>query len=215
MPNLPPLRLDRKRSLLLIAGVALGAAVFGAMTHDSSPPPLAGLTAPPPDASAAPSPLPAASATPTPRTPTTERTAAPAASAPAPAPVAPRPRSAAVFEELSKPFQPEDNGAQLRTTDTILDLGLLTANQPQQRTFTLHNDGSGTLKIGHIKAMSGAVRVKFDREIPAGGTGTLEVTILGNILKPGPFRHSLEIYSNDPASWMIVLQGMVGPAAQR
>lgn len=215
MPTPTPLRLDRKRSLVLIAGLALGAAVFGAMASDTSPPPLAPLAAPSPEEPAAPTPSPATAAAPAARTPAAARSPAPAATAPAPTPEVPKPRSAATFEELAKPFQPEDNGAQLRTTDTILDLGLLTANQLQQRTFTLHNDGTGPLKIGHIKAMSGAVRVKFDREIPAGGTGTLEVTILGNILKPGPFRHSLEIYCNDPASWMIILQGMVGPAAQR
>lgn len=213
MPNPPPLRLDRKRSLVLIAGIALGAAVFVAMPHDTSPPPLAGLATQLPDEPAAQTPQPVATPAQKPQPPTQQRTTAPAPTA-NPAPAA-QPKSAATFAELSKPFEPENNGAQLRTTDTILDLGLLTANMPQTRTFTLHNDGTGPLKLGHIKAMSGAVRVKHDKEIPAGGTGTLEVTILGNILKPGPFRHSLEVYSNDPAAWMIMLQGMVGPAAQR
>ena len=214
MPHSRPFRIDRKRSLVVIAGIALAAAVFGAMSRDVAPPPLAGLMAPAADDAPASAPTPTA-ATPAPvvQAPVRERSAAPTPTAPAPTP--PRPRAAATFEELSKPFQPEDNGAQLRTSDTMLDLGLLTAGQPEQRKFTLHNDGTGTLKIGHIKAMSGAVRVKFDREIPAGGTGTLEVSLMGNILKPGPFRHSLEVYSNDSAAWMIMLQGMVGPAVQR
>jgi len=101
----------------------------------------------------------------------------------------------------------------LRAEDTILGFGRVTAGQSLQKVFVLHNDSDRPLEISRAKPSCGCAALKFDKVVPAHGTGLFEVAISGASVKPGKLSHHIELTTNDPDIWLLLIEADVDAKA--
>jgi len=91
----------------------------------------------------------------------------------------------------------------------VLDLGILTFNQPEKATYTFTNTGTHPLIIYRVTATCGCTEVEWtEKMIPPGKTGTITVTY--DAAHKGQFRKTVYVYTNTQNSpFELTLKGTV------
>lgn len=83
----------------------------------------------------------------------------------------------------------------------VVDFGLLAPNESATRTIIVRNDGFGVLRIGDVSASCGCSQIDIaDRELEAGESTRLRVTITPRTAMSGGVISVVTIHSNDPRS---------------
>lgn len=80
--------------------------------------------------------------------------------------------------------------------EPILDVGVVAKGEKVVKEFTLKNEGGVPLEITEIRAACGCTVVDYTKSIPAGGTGTVKVTVDTADFN-GPVAKSVTVYTND------------------
>ena len=87
--------------------------------------------------------------------------------------------------------------------ETIHDFGKISKDSTYKYSFNFKNAGTSTLVIERIKAGWGCTGTLLsDKEIPAGGSGKLEVEIHTD-MKTGEIVKTIQVFTNDPDHKMI------------
>lgn len=88
-------------------------------------------------------------------------------------------------------------GPHIKLSDEILDLGSFRADEPQDSSFTIYNDGDETLSILTIFSGCGCTRASYDKEtIEPGDSSIVKVRFNGKGRHAGGFRKAIVIRSN-------------------
>jgi hypothetical protein len=99
---------------------------------------------------------------------------------------------ASVLAQTETPDSPK-----IEIVDAHHDFGSFMVTDPIQHTFVVRNAGGDTLVIARVESGSGPARASFDREIPPGGTGHIEVSLEARMVH-GRFSRVWTVFSNDP-----------------
>jgi len=85
----------------------------------------------------------------------------------------------------------------MRLSEEILDLGRFRADEPQDRSFTIYNDGDEPLSILTIFSGCGCARTSYGKEtIQPGDSCIVSVHFNGKGRRAGGFRKAVIIRSN-------------------
>jgi hypothetical protein len=100
----------------------------------------------------------------------------------------------------------------LVVAEQVLDFGTVTQGQTVNAEFKVRNEGDATLEVRAVRPTCGCTVADFDKEIPAGGTGTIRAK-LDTTNFNGPISKSLLVITNDPEkpSMNLVLKAEVRP----
>lgn len=86
---------------------------------------------------------------------------------------------------------------------TVHDFGKVDKESVLKHTFTFKNIGNDTLVIDRVNATCSCTGTLLsDKEIPAGGSGKLEIELHTNA-NPGEMIRTIKVYTNDPDSKLI------------
>ncbi len=107
-------------------------------------------------------------------------------------------------------IQVSDKSKTTMVFDTlVMDLGLLTYNQPEKATYTFTNTGTHPLIIYRVTASCGCTEVEWpEKVIRPEKTGTITVTY--DAAHPGRFRKTVYVHANTKSSPIeLTLKGTV------
>lgn len=88
-------------------------------------------------------------------------------------------------------------GARLGGSSTTHDWGVAEVGAELKHTFVLYNSGDRPLQIRRASPTLGCARVRFDREIEAGGSGEFVVTLPTAKLAPGRTSVTIALETSD------------------
>ncbi len=89
------------------------------------------------------------------------------------------------------------HGPHIRLSDKVLDFGRFKADEPQDSSFTVYNDGDETLAIHTIFSGCGCTRTSYEKKtIQPGDSSIISVHFNGKGRPVGRFRKAIVIRSN-------------------
>ncbi len=100
-------------------------------------------------------------------------------------------------------------GPSLRVEQVLQDWGEVEAGQAVRCTFRLHNDGDAPVLLARSRRQRSDLQVRFQPEIPPGGTGLVEVELATGRLAPGLAQVACELAANTPVAPRLLLRGAV------
>ena len=104
--------------------------------------------------------------------------------------------SAAVLSEVCIAADAK-RGPHIRLSDKILNLGRFKADEPQDSSFTIYNDGDEPLSIHTIFSGCGCTRTSYGKDIiQPGDSSIVNIRFNGKGRYPGGFRKAVVIRSN-------------------
>ena len=80
--------------------------------------------------------------------------------------------------------------------EPILDVGVVAKGEKVVKEFILKNEGNAPLEITEVRAACGCTVADFTKSIPAGGSGTVKVTVDTSDFN-GPISKGVTAYTND------------------
>jgi hypothetical protein len=81
----------------------------------------------------------------------------------------------------------------------VVDVGKVRKGEPIRQEFVIRNSGDAPLEITEVKPSCGCTVAKYDRLIPAGGTGRVEMVVETDAFGGG-IAKSVTVFTNDPAN---------------
>ena len=86
----------------------------------------------------------------------------------------------------------------IKFEQTTINLGTFTHDEAVQKcTFKFRNVGDAPLVLNYVHTSCGCTIANYPKEpLPPGASGTISVTYDGSKKMPGPFRKSIQVYSN-------------------
>jgi hypothetical protein len=96
--------------------------------------------------------------------------------------------------------------------ETLHDFGSVSEEQPLTHTFLIKNTGAKPLEITRVHPQCACTATAYDRTIPPGGQGALNLSIKPFTLR-GQFTKKTEVFLNDPDHPKVVftLKGIIRP----
>jgi len=89
------------------------------------------------------------------------------------------------------------HGPHIRLSDKILNIGYFKADEPQDSSFTVYNDGDETLAIHALFSGCGCTKASYDKKtIQPGDSSIISVHFNGKGRMAGGFRKIIVIRSN-------------------
>ena len=93
--------------------------------------------------------------------------------------------------------QASDEAPRMVIPEKIIDLGQVAKGAVEDANFTIRNEGGEALEIKAVRPTCGCTVAEYDREIPAGGTGTIRAKLDTTDFN-GPISKSILVMTNDP-----------------
>ncbi|MEE8141997.1 MAG: DUF1573 domain-containing protein [Planctomycetota bacterium] len=111
-----------------------------------------------------------------------------------------------VAQEYGPKGVPARLQGKLHIPEPVFEWGEVLQGTQVEHTFTLENQGSAVLKILNVKPSCGCTTVQFDREIPPGGVGQLQLRIRTDRISTGhTLKKRVTVHTNDPQAAKVIL----------
>lgn len=95
------------------------------------------------------------------------------------------------------PPRPDTNGPSMEITDRDFDFGKVFESDHYVHDFVVHNRGKADLVIEEVHPSCGCTVANFDKVIPPGGVGKIQLVLDGHRVS-GQFYKTAAVRSNDP-----------------
>ncbi len=99
------------------------------------------------------------------------------------------------------------SGPSLRAEGVVHDWGTVELGSQIQHKFLVRNEGDVPARLVRSRTLRRNLDVKYDSEIPAGGIGTVEVTLPTDVMSEGRAQVALQFDTNAPRPLTLLLTG--------
>jgi hypothetical protein len=99
------------------------------------------------------------------------------------------------------------SGPSLKAEAIVHDWGSVELGSPIQHKFLVRNEGDAPARLVRSRTLRRNLDVKYDSEIPAGGIGSVEVTLPTDVMSEGRAQVALQFDTNASKPLTLLLTG--------